>query len=62
MNDVHVGITSFGATKEKIENCEKDDTHIFIRVSAYADWIKQNMALGPAHENEDKPLIFWWPY
>ena len=63
MSDVLVGIASFGGNKNQpIDNCIGDE-NVFIRVSAFSDWIKQNMALGP-HDNEEtnKPAIFWWPF
>ena len=58
MNDVQVGITSFGVPNQPTDTCIDDD-NVFTRVSAYADWIKQNMALDLAHDNEDpnKPHI-----
>ena len=61
MNDVQVGITSFIATNQTIDYCDADD--VFTRVSGYADWIKQNMALDPNdNEETNKPPIFWWPF
>ena len=65
MNDVQVGITSFldsYHSYQPIDNCINEGD-VFTRVSAYADWIKENMALGQLdNEDTNKTPIFWWPF